>query len=79
MVFTLSTDPVIQEMQLKELLERSQRMLALLTSPVIILDVREGWSREVAMYGKDKTCQDYQPPMTRFAKLNYRYPTDDNN
>jgi len=68
-MFVLSNDPIIQQIQLQELLERSYRCLQELTSPIDIMPENDLVSKDCSMYGKNLTCQDYVPPSTRFARI----------
>jgi len=75
MMFVLSSNPSIQQIQLAELLERSRKALLQLTSPVIVFDPSEVWNKYgMEMHGKNKTCQDYVPPATRFGRFSHFDP-----
>ena len=69
MALTLSHDPITQQTQLKQLIEKSQQYLTFLKSPIIMFHPNELWSKDCTMWGKNKTCQDYVPPPTRFGKF----------
>ena len=68
-MFTLSQVPKIQEQQLKDLVEVSERKLKELTSPIELTPVYE---RKAYLW--DELINDYKPPANRFAKFgNTRY------
>lgn len=70
MMLRLSNNPIIRQIQLVELVEKSKRILASLTSPVVVFDKEtEIWHGDCSMYGKNMTGYDYIPPTTRRGRL----------
>lgn len=65
-MFTLSSDPILQQIQLKELVNTSVRVLAELTSPIILFNECETHRAQPHMY-RDNLF--YQPPNTRYGKF----------
>lgn len=68
MVFELSTNPVLQEIQLKELLARSMYYLATLTSPIDMRHEFEMREMTVTLHCKKELKSDYIPPPTRYGR-----------
>lgn len=66
MTFTLSTNPVEQKKQLAAMVERSQKMLEELTSP---LELFTEYRRVTSPDSYTKTWADYLPPACRFARV----------
>lgn len=70
-MFMLSDNPELQKVQLQELVQISERTLIELTSPIHYPYDYENYLKDCSMYGTNKTCQDYLPPVTRFARFSY--------
>jgi len=70
-MLTLSDNPILLRIQLTELVLTSERTLRELTSPIEFPDIYENYSKDCPMYGTNKTCQDYTPPATRYARISY--------
>ena len=75
MTFTLSSDPLVQRIQLNDLLERSQQALARLTAPIPFMDFDilnmsgKTLERKISLYDSRDHVNDYVPPATRFARI----------
>lgn len=66
MAFTLSTNPVEQKKQLADMMERSQKILAELTSP---LELFPEYRRVTSPDSYTKAWSEYLPPACRFASV----------
>lgn len=66
MAFMLSTNPVEQKKQLADMLERSRKMLAELTSPV---ELFPEYRKALFVGNPSKSWSEYLPPACRFASV----------
>jgi len=68
--FQLSADPILQRLQLNDLMKESEQALQRLTSPVIIFTPEELEPNNKRLF--ENQCNfAYNPPDKRFAKISY--------
>lgn len=70
MTFSLSADPILQRLQLNDLMEESKQALERLTSPIIIFTQEELEPHNKRVFDNMRNLE-YNPPPTRYAKINY--------
>lgn len=70
MTFSLSADPILQRLQLNDLMEESKQALERLTSPIIIFTPEELEPHNKRVFDNQSNWA-YNPPDKRFAKINY--------
>ena len=70
MTFSLSADPVLQRLQLNDLMEESKQALERLTSPIIIFTPDELEPHNKRVFDNMRNLE-YNPPSTRYAKISY--------
>jgi hypothetical protein len=70
MTFQLSADPILQRLQLDDLMKESEQALQQLTSPIIILTEEELEPHNKRVFDNMRNLE-YNPPPTRYAKINY--------
>lgn len=70
MTLQLSADPILQRLQLDDLMKESEQALQQLTSPIIIFTEEELEPHNKRIFDNQSNWA-YNPPDKRFAKINY--------